>query len=95
MAAGILGGIAVCAMMAVPGCRSGSTFVEGTRFRVGVYVPWDGSLYGLQFCEYLNGTAVLTPSNGALSVYREYAATNSYLGAVHTEDSVRTRAETR
>lgn len=94
LTAGILGGICICALMATPGCRSGSTFVEGTRFRMGVYVPWDGSLYGLQFCEYLNGTAVLTPSNGHLRVTREYAATNSYLGVVHTQDATKTTAET-
>lgn len=90
-----LAAIVVFIALACSGCRSGSTYVEGTRFCMGVYVPWDGQLYGLQLMEYLNGAALIAPTNKAIEVSRNYAATNSYLGIVHTIEQTDTRAETR
>lgn len=83
----------VCAFVVLSaGCRSGEAFVEGTRLRVGVYVPWDGQLYGLQMIEYLNGTALVAPTNSSLEVQRQYSGTNDYLGVVHTRDCTSTSA---
>lgn len=70
------------------GCAHDSTmFVEGTRFRMGVYVPWDGQLYGLQFVEYLNGSCVRAPSNRVVSVQRSFCSSNDYVGVTHTRDA--------
>ena len=75
------------------GCKSTDAFVEGTRFRAGLYVPWDGQLYGLQLVEYLNGTATFSQTNSAISIDRQFSSTNSYFGIIHTIDSTKTRVE--
>lgn len=91
----VLGAVlAIALMMLVGGCRHGAAFVDGTRFRFGVYVPVDGQLYGLQILEYINGTACVT-TNSNMSVTRSHAATNSYLGAVHTVERTETSARVR
>lgn len=73
------------------GCAHDSTmFVEGTRFRMGVYVPWDGQLYGLQVVEYLNGSCVRAPSNRVVSVSRTFCSSNDYVGVTHTRDASKT-----
>lgn len=76
------------------GCAHDSTmFVEGTRFRMGVYIPWDGQLYGLQLMEYLNGSCVRASTNRVASIEREFSSTNDYLGVTHTRDRSRTKAD--
>lgn len=75
------------------GCKSTDAFVEGTRFRAGLYVPWDGQLYGLQLVEYLNGTANFSRTNSAIRIEREFASTNSYFGIIHTIDSSKTKVK--
>lgn len=84
------------ALAVLCGCAHDSTmFVEGTRFRMGVYVPWDGQLYGLQIMEYLNGSCVRAPSNRVMSVTRSFCSSNDYFGVTHTRDASNTDVDVR
>ena len=79
------------ALAILGGCaHDSSTFIDGTRFRMGVYVPWDGQLYGLQVVEYLNGSCVRAPSNRVVSVSRTFCSSNDYVGVTHTRDASKT-----
>lgn len=81
--------------LALAGCGGRTVVVDGTEFALGCYLPLDGQLYGLQILRYRNGTAIVSPSNTAVRLERDYSGTNSYLGVVHTADSSQTTAVTQ
>ena len=76
------------------GCTTGNKYVEGTMTQLGVYAPIDGSIYGCEVVNYLNGCKVTSISNLPFKVDRVYSATNSYLwGMVTTTESTHTKVE--
>ena len=80
--------------LALAGCGGRTVYVEGTEFSLGAYLPMDGQLYGIQILRYRNGVASVS-TNSNMHVERTFAATNSYLGVVHTAESSQTKAETK
>lgn len=80
--------------LALAGCGGRTVYVEGTEFNLGAYLPMDGQLYGIQILRYRNGVAHVS-TNSNMHVERTFAATNSYLGVVHTSESSWTEAETK
>lgn len=76
------------------GCTTGNKYVEGTMTQLGVYAPIDGSIYGCEVVNYLNGCKVTSISNLPFKVDRVYSATNSYLwGMMTTTESTHTKVE--
>lgn len=76
------------------GCTTGNKYVEGTMTQLGVYAPIDGSIYGCEVVNYMNGCKVTSISNLPFKVDRVYCATNSYLwGMVTTTESTHTKVE--
>lgn len=73
------------------GCTSSTRYVEGTSTSLGTYIPYDGSVYGLEIVQYLSGCKVVCPTNQPMRVEREFCASNSYFGIVHTTESSKTR----
>lgn len=87
----ILGSFLAC-FCAFCGCTSRPRYVEGTMTQIGLYIPVESSLYGLQFLNYLNGCSLTAASNQTLTVEREFSATNSYLGLITTVENSKTKA---
>lgn len=86
--------IALCAFCLV-GCSTSTRYVEGTSTSLGTYIPYDGSVYGLEIVQYLSGCKVVCPTNQAMSVQREFCASNSYFGIVHTTEKSKTKVEVK
>lgn len=61
--------------------------------QLGAYLPYDGSLFGVECLNYLSGCAVRTSTNNAFTVEREFSSTNSYFGIVHTSERSKTKVE--
>ena len=77
------------------GCTSSTRYVEGTSTSLGTYIPYDGSVYGLEIVQYLSGCKVVCPTNQPMRVEREFCASNSYFGIVHTSESSKTRVDVK
>ena len=77
------------------GCASHQPkYVEGTLTQVGAYIPVEGTIYGAEVVNYLNGCKVTTVSNMPFKVDRIYASTNEYLwGMVKTHEFTHTKVE--
>lgn len=86
--------IASAMLILMLGCTTGNKYVEGTMTQLGVYAPIDGSIYGCEVVNYMNGCKVTSISNLPFKVDRVYCATNSYLwGMVTTTESTHTKVE--
>lgn len=86
--------IASAMLILMLGCTTGNKYVEGTMTQLGVYAPIDGSIYGCEVVNYLNGCKVTSISNLPFKVDRVYSAANSYLwGMVTTTESTHTKVE--
>jgi hypothetical protein len=86
--------IASAMLVLMLGCTTGNKYVEGTMTQLGVYAPIDGSIYGCEVVNYMNGCKVTSISNLPFKVDRVYSATNSYLwGMVTTTESTHTKVE--
>lgn len=81
--------------LALVGCTTRTKYVEGTMTQVGLYIPVESSIYGLQCLNYLNGCSITASSNQTLTVERSFASTNSYFGVITTIESSRTKAEVK
>lgn len=90
----ILGSFIAC-LGAFCGCSTRPKYVEGTMTQIGLYIPVESSIYGLQCLNYLNGCSITAASNQTLTVEREFCATNSYFGIVTTVEHSKTRAEVK
>jgi len=77
--------------VAICGCFSQQRYVEGTATAIGVYVPYDGQLFGTELVSYINGIKASFTSNQSWQVEREHHATNSYFGVVKTIESTKTK----
>lgn len=78
--------------MIFAGCTTTPTYVEGTTTSLGTYIPYDGSVYGLEIVQYLSGIKVRACTNQSLTVEREFSSTNSYFGIVHTREWSKSKA---
>lgn len=87
----ILGSFIAC-LVAFCGCTSRPRYVEGTMTQIGLYVPVESSIYGLQCLNYLNGASITAASNQTLTVEREFCSTNSYFGIITTVEHSKTKA---
>ena len=87
--------IAILLLMFVAGCAAHrNTYTEGTITQIGVYAPVDGTIYGCQVVNYMNGCKITSISNLPFKVDRVYSATNSYLwGMVTTTERTHTKVE--
>ena len=84
----------LAALALLCGCGTSPKYVEGTSFSLGAYIPFDGSLYGLELMQYVNGSVVRVPTNTAYRIHREHSATNSWLwGMLETRESSKTKVE--
>ena len=79
----------------VCGCSSSQRYLEGTATQVGALIPYDGSLYGINVVNYLNGVSVQTASNVAFTVSREYASSNAWFGCATTTERSKTEVEVK
>lgn len=66
-------------LVLVCGCGTSPKYVEGTSLSLGAYIPWDGSLYGVELMQYVNGSVVKGPTNTTYQIQREHSSTNSWL----------------
>jgi len=59
-----------CFLLLSAGCKipDNNIFLTGTHLTLGLYVPVNGSVYGIQMVDYLSGTMVKTPSNEQFQV---------------------------
>lgn len=86
--------LASFALIFMLGCTTCNKYAEGTMTQLGVYAPVDGSIYGCEVVNYLNGCKVTSVSNLPFKVDRVYSSTNSYLwGMVTTTESTHTKVE--
>ena len=77
------------------GCSSRPRYVEGTMTQIGLYIPVESSIYGLQCLNYLNGCSVTASSNQTLTVQRESTSTNSYFGVIQTVEHSKTKVDVK
>lgn len=83
-------------MMIISGCRlSTPKYIEGTLTNIGLYVPYNGNIYGAEILSYVNGIKADFNSNQTWKVTREYQAENSYFGIVSTQEKTKTEIETK
>ena len=75
------------------GCTTKQTYVEGTATSLGVYLPYEGQLFGAEVVSYINGLKATFASNVSWKVERTHSATNSYFGMVRTIESTNTKIE--
>lgn len=76
------------------GCGSAPKFVEGTTLSLGAYLPFDGSLYGLEIMQYVNGSVVKVPTNTAYQIRREHSATNDWAwGLLKSVEHTKTKVD--
>lgn len=78
------------------GCTSNPSYKEGTLFDLGVYLPYDGGLAGLDIIQYLNGCKLICNTNFPFEIERKYSAINDYLfGMVKTAESTDTKVKVK
>ena len=84
----------LAAILLLCGCGAGHKYVEGTSLQLGAYVPWESNIYGVELVSYVSGCVVRGATNQAVTIEREYAATNTYFwGMVETRETTRTTVE--
>ena len=80
--------------LAVCGCGTSPKYIEGTSLSLGAYIPWDGTMYGVEIMQFVNGSVVRVPTNTAYQIQREHSATNSWLwGALNTIEHTMTTVD--
>ena len=64
------------------GCRQfdQNTYIEGTSLTIGLYVPYDGTIYGIQAVNYLSGKKIQCQTNTNFKVSSEHSISNNILG---------------
>lgn len=82
----------ICLLFAA-GClgRVQNTYVEGTSFQIGIYVPLNGTLYGIQMVNFLSGKRIVCPTNGPFKVESKHSMTNSTLGVFDIAENNETK----
>lgn len=87
--------LAVFLLLCSIGCSTSTRYVEGTSTSLGTYIPYDGSVYGLEIVQYLSGCKVVCPTNQNMSVEREFCSSNTYFGIVHTSERSKTKVDVK
>lgn len=87
--------LALVALLAVAGCKTGPRYVDGQMLQLGLYVPTSDGLVGLQVMNWLSGVEVTSTTNMPFRIERDYSATNSYLGVVNINEHVHTSIESK
>lgn len=74
------------------GCTSqvGNEYIEGTSLTLGLYLPMNGTVYGLQCINYLSGKRVKVATNGNFKIDSVHAVTNSAFGIFDVSDYSKT-----
>lgn len=85
----------IAVAVALCGCYSQQRYVEGTATAIGLYIPYDGQIFGSEIVSYINGVKASFASNQSWKVEREYHATNSYFGLVKTIEHTKTKIHTK
>ena len=64
--------------MLVIGCSSISSneYVEGTSLKLGIYLPYNGNIYGLQAVNYLSGKRIRLNTNQTFKVSSQHSISN-------------------
>ena len=75
----MIGILSVFLYVLFQGCSSSQKMVEGTSIQLGAYLPFEGNLYGVELCSYVNGLKIQASSNQSFQVSRTYVATNDWL----------------
>lgn len=87
--------ISIMILSILVGCKNMPQYIEGTETSIGLYIPVDGSLMGVEAIHYLNGCVVRANSNNTFTVEREYSTTNSYFGIIHTIEKTKTKVDVK
>lgn len=80
---------------ALVGCKNTPQYIDGSETAIGMYIPVDGALMGVEAIHYLNGCVVRAGSNNTFTVEREYSTTNSYFGIIHTIEKTKTKVDVK
>lgn len=87
----ILTPVVAASIFLLCGCSSNPKYVEGVNTAIGAYIPYQSNLYGIEVLNYLSGCKAQCMTNQNMSIDRQYSATNSYFGIVHTVESSHTK----
>lgn len=66
-------------------------YLEGTAFQIGLYIPFNGSVYGLQAFNYVSGKRIVSTTNNFPSIESEHIMTNSTFGCMDLTDINKTK----
>ena len=72
-------------------CQHANSYVEGTSLTVGLWLPINGQIYGLQALNYLSGKKISVSTNQEFKVESERNVTNSTLNVFDVIDNSKTR----
>ena len=61
--------------------------------KLGIYIPANGQMYGIQALSWLSGCKVEMPTNQQFKICREFSASNDYFGVVHIREKTKTQIE--
>ena len=77
----------------VVGCYSPTTnsYVEGTSLTVGLWLPINGQIYGLQAVNYLSGKKISVNTNQNFNVTSSHSISNKTFGCVDVIDHSKTK----
>lgn len=68
------------------GCVSSSSYntqvLDGTLIQVGIFLPYNGSLYGIQCLQYISGRS--TKINSTNEVISTHSITNKFISEVYS-----------
>ena len=83
-----------CCFSLVVGCLSPTTtntYVEGTSLTVGLWLPVNGQIYGLQAVNYLSGKKISVNTNTTFKIDSEREIKNKSFGVVDVMDNSKTK----
>lgn len=75
----ILRSIVAVVLLSIPlGCRNQcqNTYIEGTSLTLGLYIPYNGNIYGIQALNYLSGKKIQLHTNQQFKVSSEHSISN-------------------
>ena len=85
----------VCCFSLVVGCYSPTTstnsYVEGKSLTVGLWIPINGQIYGLQAVNYLSGKKININTNQDFNVTSSHSISNRSFGVVDVVDNSNTK----
>lgn len=74
--------VAIGLVPVMVGCRNqeANTYIEGTSLTIGLYVPFNGNIYGIQAINYLSGKKIQLATNQQFKISSEHAISNMAFG---------------